>query len=201
MGDTWALGKALWDLERCGCLLDDLLFPRQPSSGENAGKPPKGGKSRPPLQISMVDLKAQTESVLCAWSARAASALSVPVPASRLIGVRAAWLQTHLADLGEMPWLDMAVEQIVAQARLVLDVVEPADGDPVDPIEVGGPAEVASWARHLGAKVSRATVYRWAQRGVIASQLMSDGRLVVRLDEVMKTAGDQRNDGHETQAL
>ncbi|MEJ6013275.1 hypothetical protein WG936_05420 [Corynebacterium sp. H127] len=193
MNDSWNLGKHLRDLERCGPLLDQLLFPRQSCSGESAGVAPKGGKSRPPLQVAMVDLKSETESLLCGWSVKLAvvSAEVLPLPEERSIRARAAWLQRHLFQLEAMPWLDLAASQLIAQAQLVSDVVEPRGGE-VDPVEVGSPESVASWACHLGVRVSKRSVYRWAQAGLISSELLPDGRLVVRLSEVLEKAGQGR---------
>lgn len=74
MSDLDSLGRSLWWLESRGPDLDALLVPRVPSSGENAGKAAVRGKSKPSLNLALVDLKIEAESVLGHWCGQVVSA-------------------------------------------------------------------------------------------------------------------------------
>lgn len=182
------LGRSLYRLSRFGPFLDDLMLPRQAASGENAGKPPSKGKSKPPVVVSMMDLKAEAQWLLSMWCGALVS--SCPevgcVPADRAIAVRAEWLREHLLVVESMPWARRCAEQVIAQERMISDVVAPPVGkeDP-EPIEMGTIREIIGWARHLGRPVSRTTVQRWVACGMIPSERTPDGRVLVRLSDVL----------------
>lgn len=190
------LGRSLHGLEVDLPGLDDLLVPRQACSGENAGKPPARRGSRPPVVVSVLDVKVATEQVLRRWVPLIVRDGQVPAPAPGLSAVDLArWLFARVAVIGDMPWGVMCAEEIIAQARLVADVVAPPDEvDAPLPLEVGGVREIVSWARLLGAQVSVRSVYRWIAKGVIASEVAPDGRVLVRLDDVLQKCRDQRNE-------
>lgn len=193
------LGRSLHGLERNASSLDDLLTPRTPSSGENAGKAPTRGGPKIPLVASMLDVKIGVEDVLSRWVGVLTRAwpdecVDRPGPG---ISARAAWINERVGLVDESPWGEMCADEIVAQARLVSDLVSPpsASGDPME-LEVGGVREIVSWARLLGAKVSTRTVYRWITVGDLPSETAPDGRTLIRLEDVLararKTSGDQQ---------
>ena len=181
------LGRSLYSLEKHGPLLADLLFPAQGSVKDSFKAPARRG-SKPPLVVPLVDLVSETEQLLGRWAGLLVRALPEvePVPCDRSIASRASWLSRHLAVLEVMPWAQQCAVEVVAQSRLVADVVDPpaAESDP-DPVEVGTCRVIASWASMLGYEVSYRTVSRWAREGVIESQLLVDGRVLVRLADVL----------------
>lgn len=189
------LGRALHSLGKDSFLLDDLIFPRSPSSGENAGKAPSRGKSKPPVSVPILDVKVETENVLTWWvgAVRAAWPDQTHAPDDKTISVLADWLHGNIALIEQAPWGQMCADEIIAQARLVDDVVMPPAhrNDPMA-LEMGTAREIASWARNLGYPVSRSSVQNWANAGKIASEIVADGRVLVRLDEVLEQCRTMR---------
>lgn len=189
------MSRSLHNLEVDLPGLDELLFPRQATSGENAGKPPSRRGSKLPLVVSILDVKVNVERTLARWVsalARAHPGLGRPSSADGV--AMAAHLFRHAAVVSDMPWAVMCAEEIIAHARLVSDVVLPPEEKEVpDPLEVGGVREIVSWSRNLGAQVSVPTVYRWVERGAIPSELAPDGRVLVRLSDVLEACRDQHN--------
>lgn len=185
-----SLGKALYSLERCGPGLDDLLVPRQASSGENAGKAPARKGSKVPLSTTILDLKVEAENVLARWCGllRQWEQIEGPAPV-REIGTMAAWLQTHLLELELMPWASIAAEQLIAESRMVSDVVDPpvSASDP-EPVWIGSVPVVTSWAQNLGCTVATRTVYQWVATEQVPSMAAPNGRIIVRLADVMERA-------------
>lgn len=178
-------------MERLAPLVDDLLFPRQAVSGENAGKAPAKKGSKLPLSASIVDMKIDAQQVLGGWcGCLVDDAPGVGhVPEDRSLGTRAGWLYSHLPLLDEMPWGEVAAEEIIAQARLIADVVDPpAPVDAPSPLEVGPVREIVSWCRHLQVEVTERTVRRWCAAGEIPSRVAPDGRLLVVLADVVERA-------------
>lgn len=191
------LGRALVRLEKLGPLLDDLVVPRQVSSGENAGVAPLMPTSRPPVSVPMVDLKAETERLVGWWCGQLVD--SCPevgsTPADSSVVVRAAWLRQRMAQVERMPWAAMMAEDLVAQSRWVADVVDPpASMDAPDPLEVGPVKAIVSWCHHLGVQVSERSVWRWCQQGEIPSEAAPDGRMLVRLADVVHRARKRSSD-------
>lgn len=188
MIDLDVLSRALYRLESRADWLDDLLVPRTPSSGENAGKAPSVAKSRPPLSVGIVDLKSEVESVLGLWCGELVAACPQlgPAPSGRRASERAAWLRSHVLDLERMPWCELMCDEVRALASLVDDVVDPppSASDPQPP-EFGTDREIARWSKHLGWPVSRSTIRRAAQDGKIQAQRLPDGRVLVSLKEVL----------------
>lgn len=183
------LSRALFDLESFSPLVDELLFPRQPAAGENAGKAVTAKGSKVPLSTSMLDMKIECEDLLARWCSVVSQVCDADPPSSRVIGVRAAWLQSNLFVIDEMPWGEMCAEQIIAETRLLRDVVAPpAPTDDPLPLEIGTTREIVGWAKHLGVQVSRATVRRWIDREVIPSETAPDGRILIRLADVIEHA-------------
>lgn len=185
------LGRSLVRLEKLGPMLDDLLFPRQAPSGENAGLAAVAPGSRPPVSVPMVDLKIQTENILGWWCARVVE--SSPevgsVPADRSVAARAVWLREHLDQFEVMPSAELGAQDLVTQARWVADVVDPLPSvDVPAPLEVGPVSSVVSWARHLGVKVSERTVRHWCQVDDLPYVVGVDGCLQVALADVLARA-------------
>lgn len=186
------LGKSLYTLECEGEVLNDLLFPRQSGSGENAGRPPSRRGSTPPVNLAMLDLKVATENVLAFW------AMQVPheagdVPASRSIVDGARWLQSHLGCIDDAPWGELAAQEIIAQAQLVAGVIsdpgDPGDVQQCDPPEFVSCRVAASWMKNMGRPVDQSTIYRWAKRKAIRSMTSDDGGLLVSLADVIDRCG------------
>lgn len=185
-------GKALWALEELGPGLDDLLVPRQASSGENAGKPPARRGSRPPIDVVVLDVKLEVLATLGFWCGQVVSAGCGPAapPHDRGVVGLACWLRARLPEIEEFEWAEMAAHEVIGQARRVEDLVAPPLGaDDPAPIEWGTSREVASWSRNLGCDVGRETVRRWAAQGRVASRGDGDGRVLISLPDVLKCAG------------
>lgn len=181
---------SLFDLESYSPLLDELLFPRQPAAGENAGKAVAVKGSKVPLSTSILDLKIECEVLLARWCSTVSQFADVgQPPGDRAIHVRAAWLQQQLFVIDEMPWGEMCAEEVIASSRLVRDVVvPPSSADDPDPIEEGSCREVARWTVLLDSPVHYTTIAKWARAGIVSSRLAADGRVLVRLDEVLEYA-------------
>ena len=185
------LGRNLHWLSVRADLVDDLLFPRQASSGENAGKPPARRKSKPPLVVDVADFIRDGENTLGFWCGRlveARPAVGSP-PASRRMAQRASWLGGHVQELESMPWVEMMAGEVASLSAMVIDLVDPlpAASDP-EPIEEGTTREIAGWLRHLGWPTSRTTIRRWVESGQLPARLLLDGRVVVRLDDALDLA-------------
>ncbi|MEY8577227.1 hypothetical protein AALI21_02825 [Corynebacteriaceae bacterium 6-324] len=184
------LERALVSVIRLAPELDELLVPRQASSGENAGKPPTKGKSKPPIDVSFLDLKLDTLKALermCILLHDDFPELK-PVKKHEIVP-RAEWLLGYLEELAGQSWAARCAEQVIAQVHLVDDVIAPpvSLSDPV-PIEVGPVREIVRWAQWLNRDVSRTTVQRWVKMGVIESELRPDGTVMIRLADVLSHA-------------
>ena len=189
------LGRFLYWLEADGDLLDELVVPRQPTSGENAGCAPQRGRSKPPVVIGVVDVKAFVESTLGWWCGQlvaAAPSIGSP-PVSRRISARAQWLREHVDVVMEMPWAELMADEVGGAARLVRDLVMPpvSASDP-EPIAEGTAREVASWLRSFGLPTSRSTLQRWVASGKIESRTADDGRVLINLDAATELARQQK---------
>lgn len=176
------LGKALYTLESEGGAMADLLTFRRCSGGDT----PVGRSacaSRPPVNLSMLDLKICTENLLAFWAGQIAVASGVGVPQEHSISVLARWLQRHLWVFDEAPWGAMAAEEIVAQARLVAEVVADSSDECEEvPPEWASCRVVASWLARRGYQVSHMRVWRWAQAGRVRTATGDGGTLVCYAD-------------------
>lgn len=189
-----SLGKSLRNLELNGGLLEDLLFPRSAPGADGGGKPASQMGSRAPLSIPIMDLKAETENLLCFWSGLLAQSLGVRCECSREVSSRAGFLSRYLLELEQMPWAERCATELIAQANLVSATVEDSSSEPVhDPIESGPVREVVSWARLLGHRASVRSAYRWISDGRLAHEIRQDGVLVIRLDDLLKTCANAGN--------
>lgn len=184
------LGRSLYSLERNGAGLEELLtFHRGSSTTDTLGR--AVCYSKPPVNLTVLDLLVQTEALLSFWSSEVlACGDGVVGPVPDGIAATAAWLQRYLDVADGMPWGEMMAEEVIAQARMVASVVEPDSGgeEPAPPEWVACQV-AASWARQSGVQVSRTTVYRWAQAGKVATTKGDDGGMLVRLDDVLARAG------------
>ena len=177
------LGKALYTLESEGEALADLLTFRKGSGGDT----PVGRSacaSRPPVNLSMLDLKICTENLLAFWAGQIAVASGVGVPQGQGISVLAGWLQQQLWVFDGAPWGAMAAEEIVAQSRLVSEVVADSGADECEeaPPEWASCRVVASWLTRRGYRVSHMRVWRWAQAGLVRTAAGDGGMLVCYAD-------------------
>lgn len=184
------LGRSLWLLERDAVALEELLFPSVPASGVNSGVAARRGASRPPVSIVLLDLKLETGRVLQRWCSKLAAEGEVGEwHGGSSISLCAQWLGARVTELERYPWFEMAAYEIIGQQQVLTAAVAPSSDDDPQPLEVGTTREIARWARHLGAQVSRARLRRWIDAGKLASETLPDGRVVVRLSEVLKLAG------------
>lgn len=185
------LELALDRLIRLAPGLDDLLVPRQASSGENTGKPPARGKSKPPIDVTFLDFKLQAFGLVndCYRWLRSYHPGLEPLPSPRGIDDCCRWLLSHVNELCAQSWSARVAEQIVAQSLLVADVIAPPPSmTSPTPQEVGTVAVIVRWARWLNRDVSRATVYRWLQSGKITADYRPDGVAMVKLTDVLQAA-------------
>ncbi len=188
------LGRSLYSLERNGAGLEELLtFHRVSSTTDTPGR--AVCYSKPPVNLTVLDLLVQTEGRLSFWASEVlvcgGDGVVGPVPEG--ITATAAWLQRYLYVADSVPWGEMMAEEVIAQARMVASVVEPDSGgeEPAPPEWVTCQV-AASWARQSGVQVSRTTVYRWAQAGKVATEKDDAGGMLVRLDDVLARAGAMR---------
>ena len=177
------LGKALYALETEGGALPDLLTFHRGSGGDT----PVGRSacaSRPPVNLSMLDLKMRTENLLAFWAGQIAVTSGVGAPQEHSVPVLAGWLQRHLWVFDEAPWGGMAAEEIVAQSRLVSEVVADSGADEYEeaPPEWASCRVVASWLTRCGYRVSHMRVWRWAQAGLVRTVTGDGGTLVCYAD-------------------
>ena len=177
------LGKALYALETEGGTLADLLTFHRGSGGDT----PVGRSacaSRPPVNLSMLDLKMRTENLLAFWAGQIAVTSGVGAPQEHSVPVLAGWLQRHLWVFDEAPWGCMAAEEIVAQSRLVSEVVADSGADEYEeaPPEWASCRVVASWLTRCGYRVSHMRVWRWAQAGLVRTVTGDGGTLVCYAD-------------------
>ena len=189
------LGRSLYSLERNGAGLEELLtFHRGSSTTDTPGR--AVCCSKPPVNLTVLDLLVQTEGLLSFWASEvlACGDDGVVGPVPEGITATAAWLQRYLDVADGMPWGEMMAEEVIAQARMVASVVEPdSGGEEPSPPEWATCQVAASWARQSGVQVSRTTVYRWAQAGKVATTKEDDGGgMLVRLDDVLARAGAMR---------
>lgn len=188
------LGKGLYSLERNGAGLEELLtFHRGSSTTDTPGR--AVCCSKPPVNLTVLDLLVQTEGLLGFWASEvlACGGDGVVGPVPDGITATAAWLQRYLDVADSVPWGEMMAEEVIAQARMVASVVESdSESEEPAPPEWATCQASASWARQSGAPVSRTTVYRWAQAGKVATTKGDDGGMLVRLDDVLARAGAMR---------
>lgn len=188
------LGKGLYSLERNGAGLEELLtFHRGSSTTDTLGR--AVCCSKPPVNLTVLDLLVQTECLLEFWASEvlACGGDGVVGPVPEGIASVAAWLQRYLDAVDDAPWGEMMAEEVIAQARMVASVVEPdSGGEEPTPPEWATCQVAASWAKQAGVSVSRTTVYRWAQAGKVATTNGDDGGMLVRLDDVLARAGAVR---------
>jgi hypothetical protein len=187
------LGKSLYSLERNGDGLGELLtFNHGSSTTDTPGR--AVCHSKPPVNLTVLDLLVQTEGLLGFWASEVLACggdVEGPVPEGTT--AMAAWLQRYLDVADSMPWGEMMAEEVIAQARMVASVVEPdSESEEPSPPEWATCRVAASWARRSGAQVSRTTVYRWAQAGKVATEKDDAGGMLVRLDDVLARAGAMR---------
>ncbi len=187
------LGKGLYSLERNSDGLEELLtFHRGSSTTDTLGR--AVCCSKPPVNLTVLDLLVQTEGLLSFWASEVlACGDGVVGPVPEGIASVAAWLQRYLDVVDGAPWGEMMAEEVIAQARMVASVVEPdSGGEEPTPPEWATCQVAASWARKAGAPVSRTTVYRWAQAGKVDTAKDDAGGMLVRLGDVLARAGAVR---------
>lgn len=136
------------------------------------------------MNLSILDLKICTENLLAFWAGQIAVASGCGVPQESDVPALAGWLQQRLWVFDEAPWGAMAAEEIVAQSRLVAEVVANSsvdEGEEVPP-EWASCRVVASWLARRGYQVSHMRVWRWAQAGLVRTAAGDGGMLVCYAD-------------------
>lgn len=187
------LGRSLYSLEKDGAGLEELLaFHCGSSTTDTPGR--AVCYSKPPVNLTVLDLLVQTEGLLSFWASEVlACGDGVVGPVPDGIAATAAWLQRYLDVADSVPWGEMMAEEVIAQARMVASVVESdSGGEEPSPPEWATCQVAASWAKRVGVQVSRTTVYRWAQAGKVATTEGDAGGMLVRLDDVLARAGAMR---------
>lgn len=181
---TEQLARGLVILETHASSIDDLLLPTQPQGGEGGYVASAG--SKPPLSLAFVDLKIEVESVLKHWVHQLVrTGQSEPLP-PRTIESDAAWLRARLEPLAWQPWGETAACEIIAQAQIVKEAVDPADGaKPLSPPESGTARVIAQWCKYLGHPISRRQLQRLMQAGDLPFAVDSEGQKVIKLADAM----------------
>lgn len=151
---------------------------------------------RPPVGVALLDLKLQTERLLDFWCSRVAS-----VPPGESLGpggiaTRAGWLRARVGAVERASWGAVAAEEIIAQAYVVGEVVDPS-GQDHSPLEYGSIPEIASWCRFFGRRVSERSLRRWCNEEEVPAQLLPDGRYIVRLADVLEYVYARQAASHE----
>lgn len=184
------LGRSLWLLERDALVLEELLFPSAPASGGSGAPAGRRSGSRPPVSIVLLDLKLETDQVLQRWCAKLAAQSGAGTwHGGSSISACAQWLGARLSELERYPWFEMAAYEIIGKQQLLTAAVSPSSEEEPQPPDVGTTREMARWAQHFGARVTRARVRRWVEDGKLAAETLPDGRIVVRLADVLDLAG------------
>lgn len=149
---------------------------------------------RPPVGVALLDLKMQTDRLLGFWCAQVASMAPGGCEALGGIAGRAGWLRDRVGVVERASWGVVAAEEIIAQAYVVAEVVDPSGGDH-SPLEYGSVPEIASWCRFFGKRVSERSLRRWCSEGAVVAQLLPDGRYLVRLADVLEYVYEQEGAG------
>lgn len=181
------LSRSLVTLENLGPKLDDLLFPRQapPDGGGGGGSRPA---SKPPLSLSIVDLKVEVETCLRFWSAELVRAVRLAAPSEHAIAVQAAWLRSHLQELEPMPWAETAALDIIDDAWLVTETVVPPGRETVEPPAEGTARVIASWLSFFGFPLSRSQLQRHIAAGDLPTTPNPDGSVAIQLADALDIA-------------
>lgn len=187
------LSRSLVTLENLGPKLDDLLFPRQtpPDGGGVGGRP----GPKPPLVVSIVDLKVEVESCLHFWATElSASCEQLEHTTAKDIGALALWLRRRLNELETVPWAEQAAIEIIDKAWLVEQTVAPTDTrETIEPPSEGTTRVIASWLKKLGHPLSRTSLCLYMEDGVLDYTVDQQGRKILRLEDAMNLA-KRRND-------
>lgn len=195
-----SLRSALDDLAERFPLLDDLMVPRQAPSGENAGAPPGKPGSKPPLVVSIVDLKIDVEMVVGRWTGAVVRFVpDVGRAAPSNVVARLRWLESIAEQVVAMPWFERMVNEVVGVASVVDAVVDRPGLSPWsrEIPEAGTAREIVRWVRAAGMQVSQKTVQRWAAAGTISSENEPDGRVLVRFNDVVEQLR-RRSSSHDS---
>lgn len=179
------LGKALYSLEKLAPGLNDLLAPSSMRMYESRVSQAPG--SRPPLSLSIMDLKLETERVLARWCGRLAADLGER-PRIGIIKEQALWLRERILDVEERPWARLCADQCIAQAGLVQEVVNPHSVRPIELPSEGGVREMVSWAKAKGIRTSKTAVYEWIAAGLLPHRKEEEGTIIVELAKVIELA-------------
>lgn len=201
--EVFVLEKALLEIEGLAGYLDDLLVPSVPPSGSNAGVAATKGKSKPPVVIPVLDIKGHAETVVFGWCSCLSESLGVPVPQVKSLAVRARWLRLELESVCGCEWATDCLEEVVAEARAIRDLVDPplskrlpslGSDEPQAAVRLDQPCsarQAAKWCQSQGVSVSFRTVSEWAKRGIITAESGELGSWEVFPDEVLAVARER----------
>lgn len=188
--DTNSYLNALRTLQRLAPLLDDQLHPTQ-GNCQDSYKPPRLPTSRPPLNLTWLDTKAEVEQVLrAAWTQLrkdTGNQHGQPVPT---IQGMTGWLLNQADALTACFWLDSntwwemttgrkgtLAGNTTAWARLLEDTLNP----PMKPQQTGTATQM-SQATGIPAE----TIRTWGKRGKVQRFPTPQGTHVYRLDDLQK---------------
>lgn len=201
--EVFVLEKALLEIEGLARYLDDLLVPSVPSSGAHARVAAVKGASKPPVVISVLDIKDHAEAVVFGWCDCLSEALGLPVPRVKTLPVRSRWLRLELESVAACEWASDCLEEVVAEARAIRDVVDPplskrlpslgAD-EPQAAVRLGhscSARQAARWCQSQGVPVSFKTVSEWAKQGIITAETGQLGAWEVFPEEVLEVARER----------
>lgn len=112
-------------------LHDNLVgtsYPAASGSG-NGGKPPKGGKSKPPCSVTDLDyIVEDVEPFIHGWAKVLSSELHIGnLPFGQEIDQWLRWLHRHRTDILNASWCDTAVEEWKSLESMLVDRLRPAD--------------------------------------------------------------------------
>ncbi|QGU03117.1 hypothetical protein CKALI_11365 [Corynebacterium kalinowskii] len=201
--EVFILEKALLEIEGLAGYLDDLMVPSVPPSGSNAGVTATKGKSKPPVVIPVLDIKDHAEAVVFGWCSCLSDSLGLPVPSEKSLAVRTRWLRLELESVRVCEWASDCLEEVVAEARTIRDLVDPPLSKRLPSLGSDEPRAVARFDQPCSARqaarlcesrgvpVSDRTVSDWAKRGIITADVGELGTWEVYPKEVFAVARDR----------
>lgn len=195
--DRYVLVSALDDVVRLAPRLDDLMVPRQPSAGEQAGIAPRPACSKLPLVAHPLDVKVELERVVFGWCGSLHDVTGEQPPTRQLVP-RGRWLRERVEVIEAAEWAGDFLAELVEVVRPLRDLVDPPEpvqsgpgGEPARE-EWGSVDDVVDALAVDGVLVSRAAVYRWAQAGEVRTLLDPRGRQLVHAGEVASVVERRR---------
>lgn len=179
------LVQQLGELASLACRAHELMAPSSsPGDGSGVRSAPR---SRPPVQLAVLDAFDYAEQVVGGWCRALAEDAGVDKPRPLDLRVRARHLAREVHTLALCEWAPDAAEEIAGALR-VLEHVCNGGGSYEEVEPLASPRSAALWSRRHGVMVSERTVQRWARTGVLASAETVTGSILVDPVEVHAVA-------------